>query len=322
MTSSALTKTGRGMRLSEFPPPNTNLYRLMHTQIHTASLCYHFMRAGLMGRFEVETSREESLENLSQFSFPEYHEYPLPARTVRNAKSGEEEATKHLQSIAVSLESWQIREMGPMGVVQEVDMFLTMMLYFHGKLKTTGSESWDNIFGMVQRSRYDKRIIPCMFFGSAQGCLNPACGYMHKPAVVSSIRRDILDDRRKTLNKPTGKQLAKEKMELWIEYVEQHPEKVDAKDVEKRIKRLPPSSRKYCANPQCSIVWSFKDPIPNLEMCGRCLWTFYCSRKCQKIDWPRHKAEPCAPADEIIENDALWAPNGKRKGTELDIIFE
>lgn len=36
--------------------------------------------------------------------------------------------------------------------------------------------------------------------------------------------------------------------------------------------------------------------------------------ECQKKDWPRHKQDPCAPIEDIVDNDDLWNPIGTRKG--------
>ncbi|TDL22933.1 hypothetical protein BD410DRAFT_839257 [Rickenella mellea] len=236
-------RIGRGIKLSEPPPPGTKFYQLMELQIRTAALCYHYLRAGMTGMFSVQT-REDSLKHLARISFPDYRDYPLPARVVHNAKEKEEEeGTQHLESIRILLDSWEIKEMGPLGIVQEVDIFLTMVLYFHGPLNATGRDMWNVMFAMFHFSSYDKGVIPCMFFATSRGCLNPACAFMRNSATVTRTRRDILYDRRETLNKPSGKQLAREQMELWIEYGKHHPEKVPAKDEEEYIRGLPPLSR-------------------------------------------------------------------------------
>jgi hypothetical protein len=55
---------------------------------------------------------------------------------------------------------------------------------------------------------------------------------------------------------------------------------------------------------------------------GECIWLSVngCVKsmvqpKCQKEDWPRHKKDPCAPIEEMVENDDIWNPLGFRKGT-------
>jgi hypothetical protein len=41
--------------------------------------------------------------------------------------------------------------------------------------------------------------------------------------------------------------------------------------------------------------------------------------ECQSADWPRHKKDPCAPIDEMVEIDDIWNPFGLRKGTTLEL---
>jgi len=49
--------------------------------------------------------------------------------------------------------------------------------------------------------------------------------------------------------------------------------------------------------------------LPDVELCFQ--------PACQKADWKRHKKEPCAPIETIVEDDDFWSPLGTRKGTEL-----
>lgn len=90
--------------------------------------------------------------------------------------------------------------------------------------------------------------------------------------------------------------------------------------------------RAYCANPRCMRPWKKDEDKKPLKACKGCKYTMYCSvsasellvsfiltsalqPECQKQDWPRHKKDPCAPIEDIIENDELWNPIGTRKGT-------
>ena len=50
--------------------------------------------------------------------------------------------------------------------------------------------------------------------------------------------------------------------------------------------------------------------------CSRFHWTYRCPQaECQKIDWPRHKKEPCRPFEELVEDDDVWNDYGTRVGT-------
>lgn len=53
-----------------------------------------------------------------------------------------------------------------------------------------------------------------------------------------------------------------------------------------------PESVSSCA--VCSAVFSDRDRMKGLFRCSRCSSVRYCSRECQKEDWPRHK-EHCVP---------------------------
>ena len=99
-------------------------------------------------------------------------------------------------------------------------------------------------------------------------------------------------------------------------------------DEQRQIERI-------CSNPEClAIQWK---SVPEgrtqtgLKRCSKCSITFYCSvsiispgrayliggkqADCQKKDWKRHKAEPCLPYDEMVNNDDIWTEFGIRKKT-------
>ena len=52
-------------------------------------------------------------------------------------------------------------------------------------------------------------------------------------------------------------------------------------------------ARNRWANRICDRCWNKERP-QELKMCVRCCLTFYCNRRCQEKDWPRHKLRCCA----------------------------
>ena len=78
-----------------------------------------------------------------------------------------------------------------------------------------------------------------------------------------------------------------------------------------------------------AVEEGYGEPTEGLQMMqvhyvllGECIWLSVncCIKsmmrpKCQKEDWPRQKKDPCAPIEEMVENNNIWNPLGYRKGT-------
>ena len=48
---------------------------------------------------------------------------------------------------------------------------------------------------------------------------------------------------------------------------------------------------------------------PSMKLCGHCCLEFYCSQKCQRQDWPRHKSWcEATPDNTEIESDSPYRP--------------
>ena len=66
------------------------------------------------------------------------------------------------------------------------------------------------------------------------------------------------------------------------------------KAVDNHIRTVQHSSGSDARAPEAQFRWSSAcivcDRTDGTKQCGRCKLTSYCSRNCQKADWPRHKA--------------------------------
>jgi len=191
-------------------------------------------------------------------------------------------------------EYWKCSEGGILYAIGEGKHFYCPVLNYHSPEGTTGSEDWDRLFKELKEKDYPKSILPCMFFARESGCLDDACPFLHDETHERERREILLEKRRQDMRKPTSHQMVYKGKNL--------------KDGEIALA--------FCANPSCSKAWLEKDEECPLKACSKCKWTYYCSAKCQKTDWARHKKEPCAPLEQIVENDDLWSPIGSRKGTE------
>jgi len=85
----------------------------------------------------------------------------------------------------------------------------------------------------------------------------------------------------------------------------------ESEEIDRGLER----TRAFCANLRCMKPWIQDESTNPLKSCKGCKYTMYCSPECQKEDWPRHKKDPCAPVEDIVQNDDLWNPVGSRKGT-------
>ncbi|KAJ3872479.1 hypothetical protein F5051DRAFT_382295 [Lentinula edodes] len=184
----------------------------------------------------------------------------------------------------------------------------------------TGDPGWNKLFNRLKSEGYPKSIIPCRYFGAHAGCWDGKCPFLHDKKSAVASREAILKARRKTFDykhKPTPQQ-SSARIRLLLNRRAGSSASFEEREVlMTQIHKEVKGDRAYCANPECMNPWT-KDQITSpLKNCSRCKFVLYCSSQCQKKDWPRHKAEPCAPIEVLVENDDLWSPIGTRKGTEF-----
>jgi hypothetical protein len=214
---------------------------------------------------------------------------------------------------------WRMREGGILFAVGEYGDFFNTMTHYHSGPKGTLMEDWNTLFEKLQNSEYRKNLIPCMFLGQKDGCLDRNCPFLHEHEAVLAYRAQLLEDRRErimlTKHQPTWRQNINRYHSILDNMAggdeALRTEIADSNVVDRDLGKY----RAYCANPRCMKPWKKDGKVKPLKACKRCKFTFYCSPECQKADWPRHKKDPCAPIEEIIENDDLWNPIGHRKGT-------
>ncbi|KAA1472779.1 hypothetical protein DENSPDRAFT_839143 [Dentipellis sp. KUC8613] len=197
--------------------------------------------------------------------------------------------------------------------------FWHCVVNWHGNAKTTGNTMWDSCFTRLKESGYERKVIPCMFFNMPSGCLNPRCPFDHNAGVADATRVFVLKIRYQSLRRPTARQrrahaLARKVHEEGLE--DDSSTIQDEEDEEDAEMPCEPRVKAYCGNLACNRPWYMDEENP-LKACARCKWTYYCSKECQRLDWPRHKREPCAPIIDIVPNDDLWDDDNVRRGTDL-----
>jgi len=62
-----------------------------------------------------------------------------------------------------------------------------------------------------------------------------------------------------------------------------------------------------CKGPGCGKANDELEEGVTLKKCGKCQDVSYCSRTCQKGDWPQHKKLCKTPEQREAEEDAKWA---------------
>jgi len=62
-----------------------------------------------------------------------------------------------------------------------------------------------------------------------------------------------------------------------------------------------------CKGPGCDKANVELGKGVKLRACGKCKEISYCSKKCQKAHWSKHKKECKTPAQRKAEEDAKWA---------------
>ncbi|KLO14809.1 hypothetical protein SCHPADRAFT_850479 [Schizopora paradoxa] len=263
---------------------------------------YHILRACLLKKYAVVEETPDyklcQLFPVQGLDFSEYKDYKLkntggmklrPNSDGTIPKDVLEECHHCLE------ESWKCSEGGILYVIGEGKNFYCPMHNYNSHDGTTGNADWDRLFDELKAKDIPKSMIPCMFFARESGCLDAKCPFLHDEKHFRELREKlVLSKRRQEMSKPTSRQMAYQGKNL----------------------KEGDTALAFCANPSCLKVWLEKDEECPLKACSNCKWTYYCSVSCQKKDWKRHKKEPCAPIDQMVENDDLWSPIGTRKGTE------
>jgi len=216
-------------------------------------------------------------------------------------------------------DDWKVREGGILYAIGEYGNFFNTISHYHsGPMEALMEESWISLFEKLQNSEYRKNLIPCMFFGQKYGCMDQNCPFFHDREAVLAYRAQLLEDRQKrikrTKHSPTWHQNVTRYHSV-LNCMAGNNESLRAQ-MEGIVDQDVGKDRAYCANPRCMKPWKKGEKTKPLMACRRCKFTMYCSPECQKADWPRHKKEPCAPIEDIIENDDLWNAMGHRKGTQ------
>ncbi|KAA1472778.1 hypothetical protein DENSPDRAFT_778964 [Dentipellis sp. KUC8613] len=289
--------------------------------------CFHYLCAAVQHAYELRdgiTGVPGALFPRQGLVFDAYKPYKLdPILGIK--LHPRPDGTIHPGDIEVYQDTfkgnWKYVQGGVLYAMGEKREFWNCVLNWNSKAKTTGNGLWDSLFRKLKASGYKRDVIPCMFFNMPSGCLNPNCAFKHNTDKAVAARDHVLKKRRQVMNQPTPRQrqahlLARNAREQALVPVSISPleeqegddELVDNPLYDMRVKA-------YCANIACNRPW-FADEANPLRACTRCKWAYYCSKECQTLDWPRHKREPCAPIEQIIENDELW-DNLTRNGTGL-----
>ncbi|KAI0056596.1 hypothetical protein BV25DRAFT_1842199 [Artomyces pyxidatus] len=224
--------------------------------------------------------------------------------------------------------NWKCREGGILYCLSEAREWWNMVLNYHSSAATTGHKVWDRLFVQLKENNFEKGLIRCMFFARESGCLDPTCPFLHDEEQCKKDRQVVLRDRRNTLNQLSTREVSMRQTQQMKAYRARHPGPTSRsfEDFEREddpeltaISEEPRKIAAICWNPACLKV-KFKEPdehkseVTKISRCTRCRAAFYCSGECQNADWRRHKKDPCAPVEEIVENDDLWTKFGMRKG--------
>ncbi|KAI0056597.1 hypothetical protein BV25DRAFT_1813747, partial [Artomyces pyxidatus] len=212
--------------------------------------------------------------------------------------------------------NWKCREGGILYCLAEGRRWWKMLFNYHSSAATTGHKVWDRLFAELKNNNFDKRSIRCMFFARESGCLDPNCPFLHDEEQCRKDRQAVLRDRRYSITRIPIREVSMRQAEQMNAYNAKYPDRTldDIEDDDPELTAInlePFKIDAICWNPACLRV-RFKEPyeheseVSKISRCKRCTIASYCSVKCQTADWPRHKRDPCAPMEEIIENDDLW----------------
>ena len=286
-------------------------------------------------------------------AYTEFKLHPIKDIEVPETEDGHINLTAYCLYPMTLSHDWRMREGGVLYALGEYGDFFNAILGYHGSGKSTNIEEWNSLFRNLQNSGYPKNIIPCMvsklhpvdsgsiltiapqFFGQKDGCLNRNCPFLHNRDAVLADRAHILEERRKRVSDykhaPTVRQHLTRYHSV-LDCVAGPDRALRDQIAESRVvDKGMAGDRAYCANPRCLKPWKKDEVKKPLKACKGCKMTMYCSvsvslflgiitltpaqHECQKVDWPRHKKDPCAPIEDLVENDDLWNPIGTRKGT-------
>ncbi|KAA1472780.1 hypothetical protein DENSPDRAFT_801565 [Dentipellis sp. KUC8613] len=226
-----------------------------------------------------------------------------------------EDGTIHPGDIAlyqnVFQRDWRFMQGGVLYAMGEAREFWNCMLNWHSSAHTTGCEEWDALFETLKANGYRKDTLTCMFFNMPSGCRTYKCPFKHDIVAAQETRERVLNMRREVMRKPTARQFQAHFLAL-----DQRRRSGFGEQDAERERSIQANVVAYCANIKCNRPRWKHEPPGKLRACSRCGWTYYCSTECQKLDWRRHKKEPCSPLEEIIREDWSWDQDG-RKGTTM-----
>jgi hypothetical protein len=175
---------------------------------------------------------------------------------------------------------WRMRQGGVLNAVGEYGDFFNCISNYH-KLhsKTTRIPQWDTLFEKLRSSGYRKNIIPCMFFGQKDGCMDRNCPFLHDREAFLADRADILEKRRGRFknykHQPTTRQHLNRYHSV-LDCIAGNDEAVRAQ-MNEQVNRDVGQDRAYCANPRCMKPWKKDEDRKLLKACKGCKYTMYCS---------------------------------------------
>jgi hypothetical protein len=297
---------------------------------------YHILCAAIQGKYKVLDIIPIADQRLMQsderryvhatIDFSAYKEFKL--RPIKDAELPELVSRMDCEIVDIGIysmardEDWRLRQGGILFAVGEYGDFFNCVTAY--RTTVTGDsfiEEWNTLFGQLRSSQYRKNIIPCMFFGQKDGCLDQNCPFLHDRETALAVRAQILKTRRQRVTRGKYEPTERQRIARYhavLDCMSGGDEALRAKIAQSRqVNGDIGEDRAYCANPRCMKPWKKGENRKLLKACKRCKFTMCCSPECQKQDWPRHKKDPCAPLEEIIEDDNLWNPVGFQKGTNI-----
>lgn len=240
MTTTPMASSMYPFRFTQRATPPTvdpELFKKGQDHLKTALRRYHWLCAAIQQKYTI-------LDNIpvefgpgvffprQGLDFTPYTQYSFePVRGVK--LHPREDGTIHPGDLELYRDwfegNWRCREAGILYCVAEFREFWNMVINYHSVAKTTGKEDWDKLFEKLKRSKFNKRVIPCMvgrflcpastncnsdlslfgqWFARPCGCLIHNCPFLHDKGACIRDREDVLKKRRTTLAAPTTRDIS------------------------------------------------------------------------------------------------------------------